>query len=122
MCTPGKLPPTPFMMKPGQPLTMARSEYNVYPSTRTAEHVARTREASMLQSRQLDIRRAGTPSVDFQKLQAYSHWRVQGDVFSESAKAKPPVQAAGKTTAICKIGAHKSGPALGYHSTYNYRL
>jgi hypothetical protein len=117
MAMPGKLPPTPFMMRPLQSPPIAMSEYNVWHSSRTPDVERQTRDSATAACKQLDIRRAGE-GVDNTKLQAYSHWRVRGDVYSESAQAKPEPPPAGKTSVPQKIGVNRSGPAMGFYSTY----
>lgn len=54
------------------------------------------------------------------KMEAYSHWRgTPGDIYSEK-QARPTTEVAAEGKAI-KVGAHVSGPALGYNSTFLHR-
>ena len=124
MSVSNKLKPSPYEMRPVKPDRMERSEFNVYRPERNPEHVAEIREATMSASRSLDTRRAGF-GLGAERLEAYSHWRVPGEIYSESDRhaqllAERSVDA-GKTTKVTKIGAHAPGPAMGFNSKYLYR-
>ena len=59
-----------------------------------------------------------------QRLEAYSHWRVPGEIYSETQRKQEAIEVrtATKTTTPHKVGTHASGPALGYNSKSFYRM
>ena len=65
----------------------------------------------------------GTTGPGPERLSEYAHWRVQGDIYSESPSARPPPDRVSSDHKFKprKLGAHESSPALGYYDRSLYR-
>lgn len=70
----------------------------------------------------------------FQRVSDYSHWRTEvGDIYSErmpgDTRQAPSIRQAGAAamamddpkTAVRKVGAHETGPGMGFNSKFHYR-
>ena len=91
MSVPGKPKPTLFELKTPKTDRMVVSEYNVWRPERTPDHVANVTMTSMERSTGLGkTLHLGTTGPGPERLSAYAHWRVQGDIYSESPSARPP--------------------------------
>ena len=124
MSVPGKPKPTLFELKTPKTDRMVVSEYNVWRPERTPDHVANVTMTSMERSTGLGkTLHLGTTGPGPERLSAYAHWRVQGDIYSESPSARPPPDRVSSDHKFKprKLDAHESSPALGYYDRSLYR-
>ena len=113
-------------LKPLPTMSMAPSEYHVWHKERTPEHVRAIHDQTMGASTRIklefdaNVARAGGET--FERTTAYSHWRGRvGDVYSDDQRHdQRRIQAQSKTDSR-KVGAHATGPGIGYHSKFYYR-
>ena len=116
---------------------MSPSEYHVWNKERTPDRVAAVRTSTMSASQSIKLefesgaKRAGGET--FTRSTDYAHWRGGrvGDVYSEAQRPPPAwktasdssvfVVAADVKTANRKVGAHVSGPGVGFNSKFYYR-
>ena len=127
-------------LKPLPTMTMAPSEYHVWSNRagmeRTPARVADVRKSSMAASQSIRLefdsgaKRAGGET--FSRTMEYSHWRgAVGDIYSEAKRPPPAWKTASESsvfrladdvkTATRKVGAHATGPGIGFNSKFYYR-